>query len=315
LGRAGEPGGHHYNPNQPRVPAGDASHHGGQWTSAGGVTLASSAAAPAIGGAAVFEPYLAPALRALLASLAAGAAGVLSLAGGLILIPLNRGQMASGELPGHPDVRYRYDQGFLSVAQILPSGEAVVLFHGRPDASGLYVHANGAVIGRELDSGVFLSEASIKREKRTIAQTGAAVRAKDEVKFCPDPGPDRPSNANLPWRLYQMQITGLPMGIAVELNGVMFDGCDETRRVMLEAKGEGYEWALEGNDFALWYDGKERLLEQMKTQSETARGRIVEWHVAERLVADVLHRYAKSLGYPNVVVVHTPAVASPVSVP
>lgn len=98
----------------------------------------------------------------------------------------------------------------------------------------------------------------------------------------------------------------LPMGIAVELKGVMFDGCDETRRVMLEAKGEGYAWALDGADFFEKFKGRAKIIKQMKQQSLAAVGRIVEWHVAEGSAAVAMERIALKYKLGNIKVRHTP---------
>lgn len=92
----------------------------------------------------------------------------------------------------------------------------------------------------------------------------------------------------------------------MKLNGVRFDGCDETRKVLLEAKGEGYAWAIEGDDFFPNYHGREGFIDDLKRQSAAADARTVEWHVAERPVALVLERMRLELGLMNIKVIHTP---------
>ena len=66
---------------------------------------------------------------------------------------------------------------------------------------------------------------------------------------------------------YQEQITGLPPPLAVKLNGVWFDGCDENTGTMLEAKGEGYQWALKGPN--TWIDNYKGLAQIMKSNRST----------------------------------------------
>ncbi|MCC7049413.1 MAG: hypothetical protein IT562_22075 [Alphaproteobacteria bacterium] len=95
-------------------------------------------------------------------------------------------------------------------------------------------------------------------------------------------------------------------GLAVKLRGVRFDGCDEVRRRMLEAKGENYAWAIKGDDFVDHYDGRADLVSQMIRQSDAARDRMVEWHVAESRVADVLRKIRDGLGISNIDILHTP---------
>ena len=302
--RSGVVGDHHTD-YQPRVLPGDASGHGGQWTKSGGAAaIAPAIAAPAMETA----PTLMPALRGLAAGLSGLLGSAVALAGGLILIPLNRSQRDSGLLPDDPDVHYDYDQGFLTVRERAPDGNWETIFHGRPDRDGYYVTPDGAMIGRALDNGVYLSAGLMRLEKRAKAKSNVRSRAKDEPRYCPDPGPDKPSGASAEAQFYQVQISGLPPGIPVEFGGVMFDGCDELRRVLLEAKAEGFAWALRGDDWPSWYEGRARLLDQLERQSRAAGDRIVEWHVAEKPVADVLRRLASELNYTNIHVLHTPAI-------
>ena len=176
----GPSSGHHYDPNQPRVPAGDMSHHGGRWTD-GGVELA-SAAAPAIGirGAPFFAPVLAPALRLILARIAAAAYGPLTVLGAL-LIPANRSLINEGALPGDPDIRYRHDAGtgYLTLWLDVPGDNKPLLFHGPADADGLYRLPDGAIIGRDFDGGILLNEDAADKEKRRreIARAAALAEA------------------------------------------------------------------------------------------------------------------------------------------
>ena len=217
----GPGGGQHYDPNQPRVPAGDTSHHGGRWTG-GGVELASAATtALGIRGAPFFAPVLAPALRVMLTRIAGAAVGPLSIVGGILLIPTNRSLVNEGALRDSPDIRYRHDAGtgYLTLWQDVPGDNKPLLFHGPADADGLYRLPDGAVIGRNLGDGILLNEEAAGKETRrkATARSGATAEAKDKVKLCPDPVPDRPNNRNIDWKLYQIQISGLPMGKAVVL--------------------------------------------------------------------------------------------------
>jgi hypothetical protein len=111
-------------------------------------------------------------------------------------------------------------------------------------------------------------------------------------------------------KLYQQQIAGLPPGQAVTLNGVVFDGCRTSDGVMLEAKGPGFGWALQGDGtFFTNYEGEEELISQMLRQSAAAKGRIVEWHFAEERVASYFKVAAETLRLANIVVKHTAPLA------
>lgn len=293
--------GDHHSDFQPRVPPGDPSGDGGQWTKGAGVTGAAAAlAAPAL----ETGPAIGTALRGLATAAASLGGTALLVAGGLILIPFNRSQKDAGLLPDDPNVHYDYDQGFLTVRERMPDGSWDTLFHGRPDSDGYYATPDGAMIGRALDNGVYLSAASIRLEKRGRTKSRATARTQDEPRYCPNPGFDSPGRMSERSQLYQTYITTLPPGIAVRLNGVVFDGCDEIRRIMLEAKGEGYEWALDDSDFFEWFWGRERLLNQMVRQSLAAGDRLIEWHVAEERVAKVLERLA--VPFENIIVRWTP---------
>lgn len=294
--------GDHHSDFQPRVPRGDASGDGGQWTKGGRVgATASAIAAPVMQTPAT----LAPALLGLATSIGGAVGTAMLIAGGLILIPFNRSQRDSGFLPDDSDIHYNYDQGFLTIHERMPDGSWEALFHGRPDQDGYYLTPDGATIGRALDNGVYLSVASIKIEKRAKARTQAAALTRDDrVRFCPDPSLDAPSDMSARSLSYQHYITDLPPGLAVMLNGVIFDGCSEPRRRMLEAKGRGFAWALDGADFFEWFRGRERAIDQMMRQSIAAKGRIVEWHVAEKPVAEVFARLAKP--FKNIKVIWTP---------
>jgi len=109
-----------------------------------------------------------------------------------------------------------------------------------------------------------------------------AAAATDEPQVCPDPGFDWPHSASPRAIAYQWQITNLPIGLAVTLNGQVYDGCDPTTGHMLEAKGPGYEAMMRNSflhDIIIGQFGD--LAEQ---ESEAAGSRIVEWHFAEASV-------------------------------
>ena len=259
--------GHHYDPDQPRVPAGDTSHHGGRWTG-GGVELASAATtALGIRGALFFAPVLAPALRVMLTRIAGAAFGPLTVVGGILLIPTNRSLINEGALRDSPDIRYRHDAGtgYLTLWQDVPGDNKPLLFHGPADADGLYRLPDGAIIGRDFDGGILLNEDAADKEKRRreIARAAALAEAirraakvevKDEPEICPAPTKAKPNNKTDTWKQYQRQITGLDPELEVIINGVSFDGCENFPGGITpgEAKGPGYSKHLEPDIPSIW---------------------------------------------------------------
>lgn len=280
---------------QPRVPPG--SPGAGQWTSGAAEAVASAAARS---------------LRWLQALGGRIAAPVAITTG--ILFPDNENLESSGSVPGQHGLNYLFSERRLTLIQNDSDGGARLLFSGMPDKDGSYRDQDGTIVGRAVGNSFMLDNAGIAAMNTATSQDRAAAGAaadvsSDEPRLCPDPVPDRKGGMSERAADYQQQITGLPRGIAVELNGVMFDGCRTTDGTMLEAKGPGFEFAMDENgDWKQWYNGKTRLDEQIADQSRAAGERLVEWHVAEPRVAQYIEKVAQTNGYTNVFVFHTPAV-------
>lgn len=318
------------NTDQPRVPAGQSG--GGQWTSgggggppiSGGHTGVSQPAAllPATGisgFAGVTAPTALGSMPAAGSSLLEGLTpeAILWLAArasapttvlGILLIPTNGSHIVDGTVPGHPDLNYRVDEGILSITQSLSDGGTRRIFLGGPDKDHLYRLPDGTAFGRILEpamTSVAIDGDALTSAVKPIART--ADIAKDEPKLCPDPGPDVPGGTSARAVAYQQQITGLPPGYAVALNGVIFDGCRLDDGTMLEAKGPGYAWAINktGNWYA-WFRGVGKLENQMDRQWAAAGARPVAWYFAEDRVAQIFRNYARDKGYASVSVIYEP---------
>jgi hypothetical protein len=120
-----------------------------------------------------------------------------------------------------------------------------------------------------------------------------------------------------PARRYQEQITGHSAdeaywvrGMSTEAGGVKFDGFKDG--VLLEAKGPNYANKFTDNlDPKYWFEptGAKRLLEQADRQSQKVRGMgiPIEWHVAEKTVADALRKLLRDNLIQGIKVIHTPA--------
>ena len=229
------------------------------------------------------------------------------------LFPNNENLESNGAVPGQHGLNYHFSEMRLTLIQNDPDGNARLLFSGMPDHDGFYRDRDGAIVGRAVGNSFMLDNAGIAAMNAAQSQNHADAsaltdEASEQPKLCPDPGPDVPGNKSDRAIAYQSQITGLPPGMAVKLNGVTFDGCRTSDGTMLEAKGPGYDWALtRDGDWKSWYEGKQDLWDQLQRQSEAAANRLIEWHVAEPRVAENLSAYVQAKGYSNVQVFYTPA--------
>lgn len=294
----------------------------GRWTSSGAAAATTGAAAADLFSA----PTLVPALRqfaaGLLPSGAAGAATAL----GILVIPTNRSLISEGSVPDQPGLSYHFDQGtgVLQITRESSDGTKETLYSGQ-HAGGVFRDSNGNIVGRDLGGSVVIdpdaipgyssrSAAGSSPQSRAQARSDAAVD-RDEPKLCPDPVSD---TAGWPSRseeslAYQEQISGLPRGFAVELNDVSFDGCRERDGTMLEAKGPGFEWAMTSStSWEEWYRGTSKIMKQAHDQRDAAPNRRIEWHFAEKSVADYFRERFADEGLANVTVFYTPAIWSKV---
>ncbi|NOK33208.1 hypothetical protein HMI49_08385 [Corallococcus exercitus] len=121
------------------------------------------------------------------------------------------------------------------------------------------------------------------------------------------PGKWRPATEHMEdaARKYQSQIARAPEGQVYDVDNVKFDGF--TNGVLLEAKGPGYEKFL---DLAVeqggWFEGFTDMVRQAKRQQRVARGFPLEWHFAERRVADYVRVLFKRNGLGRIPVLFTP---------
>jgi hypothetical protein len=315
--------------DEPRVSAGNPD--GGQWTSGGdgggagqdggaanqsptfGAAIGADFASDLIGGVDSLLGDIGDAAISGLETLGADLSGPAAILG-FDFIPTNSSLTATGTLPGQPDIDYHLDQ---DTGQLLLYRNGDLLFDGMPGSDGLFHGSDGSVFGREVNGSIVLdpdslpgdaSQQGTADESVTGARSEAAKDAdSDQPKLCPDPSADRPGGKSDRALAYQEQITGLPRGLAVELNGVVFDGCRESDGTMLEAKGPGYAWAMTGPDrWMTNYTGLGDILNQAAKQSAAAGDRPIEWHFAEQPVADYFREVFQGKGWSNITVFYTP---------
>ena len=77
---------------------------------------------------------------------------------------------------------------------------------------------------------------------------------------------------------------------------------------MLDAKAQGYAWALEGNgNVRDFYTGFTEMMVQAKGQVSASGGRPIEWYFAEKPVADLMEDRLR-VPYPEIKVIWEPPV-------
>jgi hypothetical protein len=113
-------------------------------------------------------------------------------------------------------------------------------------------------------------------------------------------------------RRYQAQIAGAPEGWAYSIrtgsgpkDKVDFDGFKEG--VLLEAKGPGYRELFKRMGSKEWFEGAQEMLNQARRQFRAAQGRPIQWHFAEREVADAMRALFQEKNLNGIQVIHTPA--------
>ena len=147
-----------YHPDQPRVPAGSSA--GGQWTGGGadGGGVETQGVPPLLGGgiAAVEAlPLLGEAEAA--GALSGGALAALP----ILLAPTHLGGAADGTLPGHPDIRYRYDETRLTLTRADADGGETPLYDGRCGLDGVFRTPDGAVLATPSGNGIAIDPAAV----------------------------------------------------------------------------------------------------------------------------------------------------------
>jgi hypothetical protein len=227
---------------------------------------------------------------------------------GLLFIPANRRPITGGAIAGRPDLAYSYDAdtGVLRLTRDDGAGGRRLLFEGHIGADGMFRDAAGNAVGRALAGGSIVIDPDVL--SGIAAGTHAeAETARDRPKLCPAPNEEDITGRSERALRYQEQITGLPRGLEVTLNGARFDGCREADGTMLEAKGPGFAtFMATPGVWKEWFTKLDNMKEQMQRQSKAATSRIVEWHFAEKPVADFFRDYARDEFLSNVIAFYTP---------
>jgi restriction endonuclease fold toxin 5 of polymorphic toxin system len=284
----------------------------GQWAREGGAATRVTAAF-----ASLLSRLSAAALAGLRVLAAAATSGALEAVAflGIVCIPTNRSLISRGTLPDRPDLSYEFDQGANRLRLFRQDGDSrSLVFEGRPDADGIIRDNDGHAVGRKLDDSVVIIDPD--------TLPGAGTRNDDgRPKLCPDPGDDRGGQKNEKDIQYQMQISGLGRGLAVRLPSrstdpkrdayVVFDGCRESDGTMLEAKSTGYLAMMRDKPFFWREIMMPKIYKQAENQVTAAAGRPIEWHFAEKEVADYVRAKFESRRLPITVIYTPPLPRSP----
>jgi hypothetical protein len=111
---------------------------------------------------------------------------------------------------------------------------------------------------------------------------------------------------------FQSQVTGAPEGWVYRVRTgpgpkdfVDFDGFKNG--VLLEVKGPGYRELLRKMQDKPWFEGVDEMLAQADRQLKAAGSTPIQWHFAEREVADLMRKLFKENSLDGIKIVHTPA--------
>ena len=136
----------------------------------------------------------------------------------------------------------------------------------------------------------------------------SAASAADEPKLCPDPTPEPKTTTSANSIAYQEYVSGLAYGLAINVGGVNFDGCDPKTGNLLEAKAN-IDFMFDANDILFgWVNSASNPRIQMEAQAEAATfaGRLVVWHAQTAKGYLALSKIAAKLELANLSVVFDP---------
>jgi hypothetical protein len=328
-----------FDPKQPRDERGRWAEIGAEAGSAtGGDAAATVGAVPTAAGAAIATtasaaaetlfgvPELVPALREIASRFLGPVGGPATAFLGIVFLRTNRSLISEGTLPDAPEYSYHFDQGTgrLDIVRQNEDGTKETLFSGR-SREGVFHDGEGNPIGQRVDGGVALDAETIRgyeARAKSRDQSGAGTRADaatdtDEPKLCPDPSADKSGGKSPGALAYQMYVgmtvngKPLPLGLGIRMtkpdgDPVYLDDCRQTTGALIEAKGFGYSDQLrKGPNSYPWVGNLKKMLGQAAAQTEAAQGRPIEWHFAEKDVADYVRPiFAKK--FPGIAVIYNP---------
>ncbi len=308
-----------FDPNQPRVPAGNGVESG-RWTRDDGGTGENEVVvgdkAPADHDSLFSEDLPARVVQGLI-RLAARSWLPAVVFGTLFIPSAGKSGVTDGNVPGRTDLRYRWDKPDGQVQfYVFIDGHWVFLTAGRDNLNEFYRDDAGNVIARAAGDALVVDLDALDRTRERLAEGSGGQPPRDASsgerggpKLCPDRTSENTNGRSALSIAYQQYVSGLPAGFEIKLGSVRFDGCRESDGFILEAKANYYRFlAPDGQWKTFFRKGAERLSKQLLRQSDAAAlaGRQVEWHVLQKPVADKIRDMVAFLKITNIKVIFDP---------
>ncbi len=235
---------------------------------------------------------------------------------GILFIPGNSGLISEGIFEQSPDLFYRYDRdtGVLHIWRGDGWGAGSLLGEARIDIEARFRDVGGRAIARLLPDNSIIVDPDTLAGYRTqrwpalapaTAMPHAAndnepsprVAIDNDPKLCPAPSRDHQGarDKDIAYQQYvSWLINGRALGKDLAINlfnpssgkFVAFDDCRNSDGTMIDAKGTGYLEMLEKDSLFPWKGAELKMLKQARSQEEAAGPRPIEWHFAERDVAE-----------------------------
>jgi hypothetical protein len=323
-----------YDPDQPRVPAGNG-RDSGRWGPGGGGS-SQAFLAPAAGAARTFLADASPSLVRSLAAFASRFSVPTAVLGALFIPRPNSGGVTEGTLPDAPDIRFKEDGPAGTLYLTAKAADGSYIFIRAQNRGGLYIDVRtGEPVGRSLGGQLYLDGDAVHdaiharlAQGQEIAPDTRLDSKEDEPKLCPAPEPDTPHEASDRAKDYEDDVHArvnplapIPRGFGVNLPDprtgeiVYFDDCfrdygdlvdgDMHKGDIAEAKGPRYAYLLSrGFGEGIMQD----LIRTAQKQKAVAddRGVGLKWYFAEQSAADAVRERFEKEGLESIVISHMP---------
>ncbi len=173
--------------------------------------------------------------------------------------------VTEGNVPGRTDLQYRWDKPAGQVVfRVFIDGHWVTLTGGRDNLNQFYRDADGNVIARAAGDALVVDLGALDRARERLAEGGggqppqnASSNERGGPKLCPESSDESNKGWSRNSIAYQQYVSGLDPGLAVRLNGISFDGCNQVKNLMLDAKAN---YAFFVNPDGAWKHGTDSRL-------------------------------------------------------
>ena len=167
-----------------------------------------------------------------------------------------------GPVPGRSNMTYRWAHDETEVTfKVLIDGQWRTLTVGGR-RHNLFYNRKGEVVARivggsgqrpTLVTSVGVLDRALADLQRTDGEPTANWTQDDnEPKLCQDPTPEPRTTDSKDSIEYQEYVSGLPYGLAINVGGVNFSGCDPKTGILLEAKA-GIDFMFDDDDTLKWF--------------------------------------------------------------